>query len=66
MIGSTSAALPPGCVKAPIQPFAVTGVAQSPNMASQVKAGYYKKECLEGSRFASQYSKKTIKKAWGF
>ena len=51
------------------QGFAMTGVAVGlPPQKDQVKDGYYKLECSEGSRFLkkSTFSTKQIKKAWGF
>jgi len=51
------------------QGFAMTGVAVGlPPQKDQVKAGYHKLECDEGSRFLekSTFSTKQIKKAWGF
>lgn len=65
-LGSADAALPPGCVKAPVQSFAVTGTRSLPDMSTQVKAGYYKMELQEGSRFRSRLTKNKIKKAWGW
>jgi len=48
--------------------FAVSGQAALPSQAEQVRAGYYKQEQKEGSRFLrkSQFSTKQIKRAWGF
>jgi len=51
------------------QGFAMAGVAVGlPPQKDQVKDGYYKLECSEGSRFLkkSTFSTKQIKKAWGF
>ena len=51
------------------QGFAMTGVAVGlPPQKDQVKDGYYKLECNEGSRFLkkSLFSTKQIKRAWGF
>ena len=48
------------------QSFAYTGNAVGTlSQKEQVKDGYYKLECSQGSRFKSSYSKETIKKAWG-
>ena len=49
--------------------FAMPGKAVGiPSQEDQVKAGYHKLECEEGSRFLRQstFSTKQIKKAWGF
>ena len=49
--------------------FAMPGKAVGiPAQEDQVKAGYHKLECDEGSRFLkkSTFSTKQIKKAWGF
>jgi len=51
------------------QGFAMTGKAVGiPSQAEQVKDGYHKLECAQGSRFLkrSPFSCKQIKKAWGF
>ena len=46
--------------------FAYTGRAVGvASQTEQVKDGYYKLECEQGSRFKSSFSKKTIKQAWG-
>tara|TARA_R110000824_G_scaffold29442_2_gene97953 strand:+ start:1946 stop:2209 length:264 start_codon:yes stop_codon:yes gene_type:complete len=48
------------------QSFAYTGNAVGMlSQKEQVKDGYYKLECSQGSRFKSSYSKETIKKTWG-
>ena len=50
------------------QGFAMTGGAVGlPPQKDQVKDGYYKLECIEGSRFLkkSLFSTKQIKRAWG-
>jgi hypothetical protein len=36
-----------------------------PSQVEQVRGGYYKLECEHGTRFRSNFSKQTIKKAWG-
>ena len=48
--------------------FTVANQVKTPSQAEQVKGGYYKLECDEGSRFQrqSQFTTKQIKKAWGF
>ena len=48
--------------------FTVANQVKIPSQAEQVKGGYYKLECDEGSRFQrqSQFTTKQIKKAWGF
>ena len=43
-----------------------TGSVKEQGMSESVKAGYYKRECEDGSRFKSSYSKKKIKAAWGW
>ena len=43
-----------------------TGSVQEETMADKIKKGYYKAECDSGSRFKSQFSVKSIKRAWGF
>lgn len=43
-----------------------TGSVKEQGMSEKVKAGYYKRECEGGSRFASKYSKNQIKTAWGW
>ena len=43
-----------------------TGSVKEQGMSESVKAGYYKRECEDGSRFKSGYSKKKIKAAWGW
>jgi len=39
---------------------------QQDDQATQIRKGYYAAECQGGSRFKSGYSKKQIKKIWGF
>ena len=43
------------------------GVRREPDdQATSIRKGYYEAECQGGSRFKSSYSKKQIKKIWGF
>ena len=45
--------------------FSSPGQARNPSdMKTGIMAGYYKEECVAGSRWKSDYSKKQIKKAW--
>ncbi len=43
-----------------------TGSVREETMGDKIKKGYYKEECKSGSRFKSQFSTKSIKKAWGW
>ena len=46
--------------------FAFTGRNLPLAFEQKIMRGYYQMEQNKGSRFNSSYSKKTIKKAWGF
>ena len=48
--------------------FTVANQVKIPSQAEQVKGGYYKLECDEGSRFQRQshFTTKEIMIAWGF
>jgi len=45
---------------------ATSGGVKEKSTSQQVKEGYYKAECKDGSRFKSTHSKSKIKAAWGW
>ena len=50
-----------------VERVGVVGVRREPEgQATTIRRGYYEAECQGGSRFKSSYSKKQIKKIWGF
>ena len=50
--------------RAPVQSFSVHRGLGQVDQRDEVFRGYYREECLNGSRFRSKYSKGEIKKAW--
>lgn len=45
--------------------LAVIGMKPKRTQGDDVLKGYYRKECEQGSRFKSEFSKKQIKEIWG-
>ena len=49
-----------------VQSIQVAGAARGMDSREEVKRGYYREECVKGSRFKSRFPKSRIKRIWSF